>query len=727
MNAILSVSKSRLSARSNLFVGKHLFVLLLSLITMATEGNTNKLLQFTAGEHVIAFLPECLYMTGSDHMLKVTFQNANVVTPEAEHYQPQESNAQPLEKVIYPELWNGIDLTYEHKVSSIAKSTYTVSPGSDAGQIRLLYNVQVRLDKTGKLLFGFEKGELSETAPIAWQIIKGERSEVDVEFCRRGEKMIGFRVGEYNPDYQLIIDPEWEWNTFTGSSSGVRGRSIAVDGKGNVYVAGYGGSWGSPVNEHAGWVDAFAAKFSSSGVLQWHTYMGGPEYDDFGIGIAVDGSGNVYVAGESDATWGSPVNAYAGGFYDAFAAKLDSNGVRQWNTFIGSSTDDRGKSIAVDGSGNVYVAGYGKATWGSPVTAYAGKNDAFAVKLDSSGVLQWNTFMGSSDWDEGRSIAVDGSGNVYIAGMSTATWSSPVNAYAGGFYDGFAAKLDSDGVLQWNTFMGGQNTDESNGIALDGSGNVYVTGFSESTTWGSPVNAHSGGFSDAFAAKLDNNGVRQWNTFMGSADSDAGNGIAVDGSGNVYIAGDSKLTWGSPQNGHTGDEYGDAFAARLNNSGMLQWSTFMGGTSWDYGKSITVDNKGIVYVSGTTYIYAWGTPVTDHAGWGYDAFAVKFDYAEIVSVEEESGLPAAVELAQNYPNPFTDITVIKYVLPGANHVSLKVYNIQGEKIKTLVDQFQAQGNYEITFDASQLSGGIYFYELNTGHSATVMKKMTVIK
>ena len=152
-------------------------------------------------------------------MLKVTFQNANVTAPEAEPRQFMEGRTQPLEKVIYTGLWNGISLTCESENGNIAKSTYIVSPGSDAGQISLCYNVPVRLDKDGKLVFEFETGELSETAPVAWQIINSERFAVEVGFRLYGEKTIGFTLGKYNPAYRLIIDPSWEWNSFMGSSS----------------------------------------------------------------------------------------------------------------------------------------------------------------------------------------------------------------------------------------------------------------------------------------------------------------------------------------------------------------------------------------------------------------------------------------------------------------------------------------------------------------------------
>jgi len=349
-----------------------------------------------------------------------------------------------------------------------------------------------------------------------------------------------------------------------GSSMGDLGYAIAVDENGYIYVAGNSvNTWGNPVSAHSTGLnqDAFAAKLNSSGDTVWNTFMGSSEDDD-GFAIAVDESGFVYVAGSSETVWGSHSSYHAGGSSDAFAAKLNSSGVRQWNTFLGSSETDYGKAITVGGYGNVYVAGSSETSWGSPKNGYEGDRDAFAAKLSNSGVLQWNTFMGSLASDEGNAIAVDDSENVYVSGYSWATWGNPLNDHAG-LTDAFAAKLTSSGETVWNTFMGSSAGDNGNAIAVDGKGSIYVAG-SSSLSWGNPLNDFSGG-GDAFAAKLTSSGETAWHTFMGSSVSDIAYAITVDGNGNVYVAGNSRTTWGNPINEHAEGEVNstDVFVAKI--------------------------------------------------------------------------------------------------------------------------------------------------------------------
>ncbi|OQY99151.1 MAG: hypothetical protein B6D41_01765, partial [Chloroflexi bacterium UTCFX4] len=349
-----------------------------------------QLLQFTAGEHVLGFDRNGVYIASTDHALRVEFVGGAGAAPLADTAAADRGRAQPLQGVSYANVWQGIDVRYEAVNGGIVKSSYIVASGADTSQIRLRYNTPVTLNANGILTAAFPTGQITESAPIAWQEIDGTRVPVQVSF-RVSEKAseVSFTLGEYDHARPLVIDPALLWNTFMGSWGWDQGRGIAVDGSGNVYVVGSSAeSWGSPVNAHTDYFDAFVAKLNSSGTLQWNTFMGSSGFDD-GYGIAVDGSGNIYVVGKSEQSWGSPVNAYAGG-YDAFTAKLSSLGTLQWNTFMGSSGSDVGYGIAVDASGNVYVVGNSPESWGSPVNTYARELDAFAVKLSSSGTLQWN-------------------------------------------------------------------------------------------------------------------------------------------------------------------------------------------------------------------------------------------------------------------------------------------------------------------------------------------------
>jgi hypothetical protein len=292
------------------------------------------------------------------------------------------------------------------------------------------------------------------------------------------------------------------WHTFLGGPEGIDfGRNIAVDGSSHIYLSGYsGGTWGDPLRAYSGGQrDAFVAKLGQDGMLIWNSFLGGSGLD-YAQGIAVDSNSQVYVTGHSGAAWGSPLRDYSGGSQDAFVARLEENGALAWHTFLGGSAADGGYGVAVDGSGHVYLTGQSTETWGSPLRAYSGGSDAFVAKLDGSGDLTWHTFLGGSRVDYGKGIELDGSGYVYVTGTSYGTWGAPLRAYSA-LRDGFVAKLDTDGTLTWNTLLGGLEDDDGRSIALNTSGRIYVVGGS-SCTWGSPVCAYSGE-KDAFVAHID--------------------------------------------------------------------------------------------------------------------------------------------------------------------------------------------------------------------------------
>ncbi len=417
----------------------------------------------------------------------------------------------------------------------------------------------------------------------------------------------------------LPADATLTWNTFLGGFAiPEEAVALAFDGSGNVYVAGTSNAtWGLPINAHSGDDDAFVAKLDANGKLIWSTFLGGNR-SDLASALAVDGSGDIYLAGYSTGAWGSPVRAFSGG-YDAFAAKLDSSGHLIWNTFLGgpgtTSGLDYGRALALDTAGNVYVGGESGAPWGSPVQPPVFPTGAaFIAKLDSSGTLIWHTFVGAGN--TGFGIALDQSGSIYLTGGG-GSWGSPIRAFSGN-QDAYVAKVDSGGHLIWNTFLGGSDYDFGYAVALDLSGNVYVAGYS-TTTWGLPIRAYSG-TGDAFAARLDPTGKLIWNTFLGGNSFDFGFALAVDAVANVYVAGSSAATWGSPIRPFGGGS-DDAFVARLGSSGNLVWNMFLGGSLYDDAHAVAADGKGNIYVAGASDA-TWGSPVRAYTSGG-DGFVAR--------------------------------------------------------------------------------------------------------
>jgi hypothetical protein len=282
---------------------------------------------------------------------------------------------------------------------------------------------------------------------------------------------------------------------------------VAIDTSGNVYVAGEShGTWGQPVVPPSSGIinqEVFVAKLNTNGARLWNTFMGERNGADYAKALAFAGS--VYVCGFSKNTWGSPVRAHSGDWYgDAFVAKLNpSNGARNWHTFLGGAGTDECRGVA-SAAGKVYVTGYSYESWGTPVSPWPGRSDnIFVARLTTNGGLVWNTFLGAGDWedDKGNAIAATADGRIFVAGESAESWGSPARPYDNGD-DGFVAELNSSGALVWNTFLGGDQGDFAFGVAARGNV-VYVAGesFVSYGDWGTPVRPGSNSY-DAFVATL---------------------------------------------------------------------------------------------------------------------------------------------------------------------------------------------------------------------------------
>ena len=609
----------------------------------AKTAEGKDLLQFTSGSHVLGFSAGSVRLASGTHMLKVDFVGGNTIAPVAKEGTSSEGKVQPLTRVTYPNVWDGVDIAYEKGKASIVKSTYTVSSGKKPGSIRLRYNRPLTVDKNGNLVITYDTGRMTESKPLAWQVIEGNKKPVMVAYNLYSEHELGFTVGDYDKSLPLVIDPDLVWNTFLGGVGTDDQKGMAVDGNGNVFVVGNSSvTWQgiSPINTTATLGatrnhGVYVAKVTADGSLLWYTLLGAATGSYGGQAIAVDGSGHVYVVGASAVTWGlAPINPITpDDNSDTFVAKLTTNGTLLWNTFLGGAGSDLGNAVAVDGSGNIYVGGFSYATWGAPIRGFTSTNYGYAAKLTTNGTLLWNTFLGGMV----NGIALDGSANIYLTGQSDATWGAPINNYAGG-NDAFAAKLTSDGALLWNTFLGGAGFDRAYAIAVDGSGNAYITGESDAA-WGSPVRAYAVGDIDAFVAKLTGDGALLWNTFLGGVDyPDFGRAIALDLIGNVYVSGESDATWGSPVRPASGEWDTDTFLAKLTGDGALLWNTFLGGVDGtDPNHGLAVHGGTDVYVAGTSNRDTWGNPLRGYTESGGDTFLAKLTTGNVTLTVSKTG------------------------------------------------------------------------------------------
>jgi hypothetical protein len=438
--------------------------------------------------------------------------------------------------------------------------------------------------------------------------------------------------------------PPVSWATSIGGTGNDNGKEIATDSGGNVYVIGhYSGSVtiGSTTLTSVGSTDAFVAKYDTSGTVQWATSIGGT-INDFGYGIATDSGGNVYVTGTyfGTATFTSGTTLTSTGSFDAFVAKYDTSGTVQWATSIGGTGSEDGYDIATDSSGNVYVTGIylGTFTIGSTTLTSTSSYDAFVAKYDTSGTVQWaKSIGGSAGPDYGYGIATDSSGNVYVIGRyygSTITFApgTTLTNAIDGTSDVFVVKYDTSGTVQWARGFGGSNNDLGYGIATDSSGNVYVTGkfYGDSVTIGSTTLTGTD-FDNTFVAKYDTSGTVQW--ARGISGATAGDGIATDSGGNVYVIGhySGSVTIGSTTLTSVGSA--DVFVAKYDTSGTVQWARSIGGTSTDFGYGIATDSGGNVYVIGTyggTVTFASGTTLTSTGS--YDAFVAKYSQPKYLHI-----------------------------------------------------------------------------------------------
>ncbi|MCH8839506.1 MAG: SBBP repeat-containing protein [Planctomycetes bacterium] len=285
---------------------------------------------------------------------------------------------------------------------------------------------------------------------------------------------------------------------------------------------------------------------------------------------------------------------------DALLTKYNASGTLLWTNQFGTSSYDIGNAVSADGLGNIYISGVTGGNLGGPLVGYG---DAFISKFDDSGTLLWTRQLGTTQWDTSYGMAADGLGNIYISGY---TWGSLEGTNAG-YGDAFVSKYDDSGTLLWTRQPGSNLYDISNDVTADSAGNVYIAGVT--STGPSNFADH-----DAFVIKYDANGMLLWSKQFGTVGDDQITGVSSDGLGNVYISGHTSGSLGGTNAGS-----GDAFFSKYDANGALLWTEQLGTSSDDCSHGVSADGLGNVYISGTTLGSLGGT----NAG-NADAFIAKF-------------------------------------------------------------------------------------------------------
>ena len=591
-------------------------------------------------------------------------------------------NVPTYSRVRYEEVYPGISVVYYGREGRL-EYDFEIAPGADHRVIKIAFNRELtpRLTPDGDLLLRFKTGELRQPAPIVYQEIAGTRQLVAGRYVLANRE-ISFEVEAYDKTRPLIIDPTLVYSTYLGGSGDELGSSIAVDSSNSVYVAGTTSSTNFPTQNPAfsnndGLSDIFITKINAAGnAIVYSTYIGGLG-NDRGSGIAVDASGNAYVAGRVDSTSidfpttaGALATIYRGGDFDGVVFKLNPQGnALVYSTYLGGEENDSVEGITVDAGGNAYVVG-GTRSIGFPttVTAYqpagGGDTDGYLLKLNSTGSsLLYGTMLGGSGTDRSSAVAIDSTGNAYVAGFAASQDFPTVNAFQnspGGSVDAFIAKIDTNGnggpSLVFSSYLGGTSDDKAYGIAIDSTGsNVYMVGQTSSNNFPllNPAQPVYGGSFDAFVTKVSSSGTKVFATYLGGSGDDRGTGIAVNSAGAAYITGFTSSTnfptVAALQIANAGGF--DAFVAKLNPAGSaLLYSTYLGGSANENTVSavtatnpIALDSSSNAYITGYTSStnFPVGSPVQPANGGSQDVFIAKISDATSASDYSLSVTPSS--------------------------------------------------------------------------------------
>ena len=506
------------------------------------------------------------------------------------------TNISTFAQVMYQDVYPGIDLLY-YGTEGQLEYDFVIAPGMNPSDIVLDIRgaEKIQINPQGDLVLHTQVGEVVHRAPLAYQSISGLRQIVASRYKLLGDHQIGFTLGNYDTSKPLVIDPIVVYASYLGGNGFDQARDISVDAAGNAYVTGVTFSPDlplmAPFQTDQLSVDAFVTKIAPSGALVYSTYLGGAGGDE-GYAIAVDAAGNAYVMGHTRESTVTP------------------NDFPTVNALIPVAC-----SLFPD-------------------------RDAFLTKLNASGsALIFSTFLCGTNNDLARDVVVDAAGNIYVAGVTMATdfpTTNPAQSASGGGFDGFIAKLNpAASAFLYATYLGGSLDDYLGGIAVDGAGNAYVTGTTNSTDFPTvvPFQGTKGGVNDfdVIMTKLDASGSSfVYSTYLGGSGDDFGLDLVVDTAGNAYVGGQTRSNNFPLQNALQPTRGGsiEGFITKFDITGAnLAYSTYLGGSDSDEVGGIAIDSTNSVYVVGQTNStnFPLANPAQAANGGLFDAFVTKLN------------------------------------------------------------------------------------------------------
>ncbi len=597
-------------------------------------------------------------------------------------------------QIIYNNIYPGIDVVFTVTDGDSIKYEWMVHPGADPSKIKLRYSGATALVPSadgGYQVIG-NSGKVDESKVIAFT--EDEHLPVEASYQLK-DNIISYQLKRDHKN-TIVIDPNIVWSTYYGGNldEDINNGQLALDNQGKPVIAGstnstqYIASTGAFKTVYGGgYHDAFLAKFTDNGKLEWATYYGGTQKDE-GHALVIDPSNNIILGGLTTSlsgisTSGSHQSVF-GGQQDAYIVKFNSSGIRIWATYLGGSIQDEILDLDCDALGNIYYAGYtvspdNIATPGAyqETMNNSGGNggDAFLGEFTPGGNLVWSSYFSGPLQDRAHGIAIGDNGELYIQGTceSTTEFASPgvhQSIYGGGIADAFLAKWDTNGAFIWCSYFGGPTEDHGRGVRVDADGNAYIMGWTDSDSgiatpgavqqyWTEDYEQNGDRKPDGYVAKFNTTGVLVWSTYYGGHGKEQIFGLTLDEqSGLLYVGGystsaDNIATPGSYQETYSGNS--DGFIVKFNLSGERIWGSYLNGPNIEELHGLTLGSNGFLYIflstEGGNFSVTPGTYQPYSRG-GDETLIIKFNVADACyDSYEPNNSASAAKLIKSFLDP----------------------------------------------------------------------------